>query len=854
MKYGTFFKGLLVVILCVGGFSLQAVLGQTVVRGVVIDGNTNKGVPFAAVVFEGTTIGVVTDVEGKYLIRCEPDNCTQVRFQSLGYKTIFRDVNVGEENILNVRLEPSAVQLRSAVVKGKKKKYRNKDNPAVALVREVIARKDSNRVQSHDFVEYEEYEKLQMSLSSVSDKLQKRKLFKKYAFMFENVDTTLIEGKSILPMYLKETITQRYWSRDPEREKRMVKGLKRVSFEEFIDDDGLTTYLTHLYNDIDIYENNILLLTNLFLSPIADGAPTFYEFFITDTVTVDSEPLVELSFIPRNTADFVFQGYMLVSLDGQYTVRKLDMGVNKNINLNWVRELRIDQRFQRDVTGRYPMVYSRMRADFGLSNTGGGIYGERSISLKDLIINKPRTVEFYKEEADPDSLLDVNDRGEEYWSQARHRELSNAESKTYQNIDSLKQMPSFKRTVDIATLLLAGYKGFGWWELGPVNTFYSFNPVEGFRGRIGGRTTPKFSERLNFEGYTAYGFKDKRWKYLIGTTYSLPGYSLWKFPVRAFRASFQRDTKIPGQELQFVQEDFVLLSFKRGINDKWLYNDIWRFEYLHEFENHTSFRFQYLNWEQAAAGGLNFFLSDINLDPTAVQQLVRTSEASLELRIAPNEKFFQGKTNRIPIANKHPIITLRASQGLRDVWQGEYNYTNLRLNVYKRVYLSQFGYADVTLEGGYLEGQVPFPLLTIHRANQTFSYQLQSYNLMNFLEFVSDEYASVNIGYFLNGALFNKIPLLKKLKWREVATFKAIYGGLRDENRPELDSTLLRFPTDAFGSTTTFALDDGPYIEGSVGIANIFKLFRVDLVRRFTYLDNPSVAEWGVRGRFKLDF
>lgn len=828
--------------------------GETVVLGVLRNAETKTPIPFATVLFEGTQVGTITDPDGKYVLRCNKPECITVRFQSLGYKALVRTVPAGVETILNMSLEQDAILLREAVVRREKHKYRNKDNPAVDLVREVIAHKESNRTESHDFLEYEEYEKLQMSLSGVTERLKGRKLFKKYAFMFDNVDTTLLEGKAVLPMYLKETITDNFWRRDPERTKTVVKGVKRVSFEEYLDDEGLATYLNYLYSEVDIYENNIPVLTNMFLSPIADGAPTFYEFFITDTLDLDGEQLVQLSFIPRNLSDFVFQGQVLVSLDGKYSIRKVDMGLNKNINLNWVRELRIDQRFEKDTTGRYPMTFSRMRADFGISKNGGGIYGERSFSLKNVVAGIEHPEEFYSEQ--PTDTVNVEEQGESYWSNARHDPLSFAESKTYQNIDSLKKMPSFRRTMDIATLLLAGFKNFGPWELGPVNTFYSFNPVEGFRLRLGGRTTTNFSERIYVEGYGAYGFKDERWKYLIGATYSLSGRSIWKFPVSAIRASYQRDTKIPGQELQFVQEDFILLSFKRGVNDKWLYNDIANIEYWQEFPSRFSFKLGFKNWKQSAAGGLRFQAGTepLDLETRQNEQDVTTSEATLELRWAPNEKFYQGKTYRIPMPNKYPILTLNAARGINGILGSGYNYTSLRLNIYKRFYFSQFGYADVTSEGGTVIGKVPFPLLAIHRANQTYSYQLQSYNLMNFLEFVSDEYVSINIDYFLNGALFNKIPLLKKLKWREVMTFKGIYGGMRAENDPRNDPNLLRFPTDGTGNTTTFSLDQGPYMEASVGIANIFKLFRVDLVRRLSYLDHGNVAEWGIRGRFKLDF
>lgn len=834
----------------------MALHAQTVVRGVVTEKGTRDPIPFVSIALIGGTQGAITDFEGRYMLHLTGNGPHRLRFSHVGHRTVERTVEEGGEHTLNVVLEQSVVELKEATVRaGKRQRYRNKDNPAVELVRQVIAHKDSNRMQAHDQLQYEEYEKLQMAMSGVSEKFRKRKIMRKYAFLFENMDTTKVEGKAVLPIYLKETMTDRYWNRDPERSKAVEKAEKSVSFEEYIDDAGITTYLKYLYSDIDLYANDIPVLTNMFKSPIADGAPLFYEFFITDTVQADDERLVRLAFVPRNLTDFLFQGHILVSLDGRYTVREAELGVNKRINLNWVRELHIDQRFERDSTGRYPMVFSRMRADFGISKGGGGIYGERSISLRNIRVDRPLPLEFYKAPV-PDSLR-MDKPGDGFWLEHRHEPLTQAESKVYQNVDSLKRMPSFRRTMDIATLLLAGYKGFGWWELGPVNTFYSFNPVEGLRLRAGGRTTTGFSEKLYFEGYGAYGFKDERWKYFGSATWSLSGRSIWRFPVHSLRLSYQHDTKIPGQELQFVQEDFFLLSFKRGPNDRWLYNDIVQLEYWREFPSRFSYKVNVKNWRQQAAGALRFPL--VGGEPvgplgTLPEQDVVTSEASVELRYAPNEQFFQGKLYRTPMANRHPILTLRVGQGVKGVLDSGYDYTTLRLNLFKRFFFSQFGYADLNTEGGLFMGRVPYPLLMIHRANQTYSYQLQSYNLMNFLEFVSDHYASAHVDYYLNGTLFNKIPLFRRLKWREVVTFKAIFGGLRKENDPARTDGVMPFPTDDLGNTTTWSLADGPYMEGSVGIANIFKLFRVDLVRRFSYLDHPNAPEWGVRARFKLDF
>ena len=333
---------------------------------------------------------------------------------------------------------------------------------------------------------------------------------------------------------------------------------------------------------------------------------------------------------------------------------------------------------------------------------------------------------------------------------------------------------------------------------------------------------------------------------------ALNGKSIYTFLQNFVRDSFQRDTRIPGQELEFVQEDNFLLSFKRGINNRYLYNDVYRFDYVHEFSNHFSHALGFWKLQQSPAGSL-YFRNVVGDQPNAVTTL-STTELSVLLRWAPKEKFYQGKLYRSPIIGPYPIFTARLAAGIKGFLGGEYTYQNLTFNATKRFYLSQLSHSDMTLEGGYVAGQVPFPLLDVHRANQTCSYQLNSYNLMDFLEFSSDHYTSLFIDHNFNGFFFNKLPLIKTLKLRETASLKLLYGGIRAENDPSQHPALYQFLRDAQGQPTTFALGRQPYAEASVGMTNIFKLFRLDIVKRLTYLTNPHVSEWGLRGRFKLDF
>ncbi len=834
--------------------AVAAALGQnrTVVKGVIRDKLTKEPVPFASVMFAGSTVGVNSSFDGEYLLSTADPGLTRLKVSFIGYKTLLLDIRPGEEQVLDVVLEQEAKQLEEAVVKAGRLRYRNKNNPAVDLIEKVIENKTRNQPENYDFYEYEKYEKIQFALSNVSEKFRNRAVFRNFRFIFEDMDSTRLKDKPVLPMYIKETLSDVYFRKAPKKQKQVVKADKMVSFEGYVDNNGIDNYLKNLYQHIDIYENDITMLTNQFLSPIAKSSPLFYKFFILDTTMHEDQKLINLAFMPRNPNDFLFQGNLYITLDSAYAVKKLEMSVNRNINLNWVRDLKIRQEFSRDENGHYALLKDDFMADFGLGKGSMGIYGEKTVSYRDVKINEPRQRVYYEGpdvEVKPNASLQTDD----YWSSARHDSLSVTEQGVYTKIDSVQRVPAFRRGMDIATLLLVSFKTFGPVEIGPVNTFYSFNPVEGFRLRFGGRTTPQFSKKVVLDAYGAYGFKDQKWKYNVGVTYSFTSKTIYDFPVRSLRVAYQKDTKIPGQDLQFVQEDNFLLSFKRGVNDKWTYNDMVQVDYLNEYKNHFSFGLGYRHWTQYPAGALHFNFEGYN-DVTGKIGHLTTSEFNLNLRWAPKETFYQSKLYRTPIYNKYPIFTFRYAMGVKGMFSGDYGYHSFNFTAFKRFYLSQAGYTNVLLEGGQLLGNVPFPLLNIHRANQSYDFQFRSYNLMNFLEFVSDRYAAVNVDHFFNGFFFNKIPLMKKLKWREVATFKLLYGDLRRENNPLYNEGILEFPTSADGTPITHTLESKPYMEGSIGVANVFKFLRVDLVKRFNYLTHPGVSGLGVRVSFKFDF
>jgi hypothetical protein len=824
---------------------------QTEVTGKVTDFKNKLPLPYVTVSFKGTSIQAKTDQNGSFTIS-SPTGQNILQFDFIGYKRILKAIKPSQSQDIDIQMFEESQELTEVkITGGKSGPYRNKNNPAVELIRNVIERKPFNRMEAYDQVSYKQYERMQVSLSNLPDKFVEKKLFRKYQYMFMEQDSDKIGGKNLMPVYLQEKLSDNYYRKNPEKKKAILLADKHVNFDsDIIDNKGLSVYLNRMYADINIYDNDLLIATTEFLSPIANSAPTFYKYFITDTIRSVSPELIELSFIPRNSQDLLFSGRMYVTNDFNHAVTSISLEVGKAVNLNFARAVEVKQSFEQQQDKRYHLSKSDLIVDFGIGqNKGKGLTGQRTIVVKDFKTNVPI----------PDTIFNGQDlfvspqaeqRNESYWAQNRLDTVPASTLKIYSNIDSLGKSKSFKTATAIAGVVFAGYYNLGKFEIGPTYTFYNFNGIEGLKLRLGGRTTTSFSTRYYFDGYAAYGFQDERWKGYFSAAYALNNKSIYTFPQSFIRASVQRDIYVPGQELRTNSEDDFVSSFKRGVNNRYLYNDFYRIQYVHEFKNNLSFDLGFRRWSQSPAGSMLFNYPGqqrIGLDQ------ITTTEVNLSLRYAPHEQFYQGKRTRVVVNSKYPIYNFRYAAGFKGLLGGEYNYQNLTGTIDKRLYLSQYGITDLKLEGGYIFNKVPYPLLAIHRANQSYAYQISAYNLMNFLEFVSDHYAAINIDHGFNGFFFNKIPLIKHLQLREYVSFKAVYGGVREENNPNSNPDLLPFPVNSQGIQTTYTFAKLPYAEGSVGLGNIFKFLRIDLVKRFNYLDHPDVPSYGIRAKIKVE-
>ena len=824
----------------------------TTVSGKITDAVTGMPVSYITVKFDGSTCGTSSDNQGKFGLSAF-GYYKKITVSATGYQTVSQEVKPGQINELQIRLKASEHQLHEVRISaGKRTKYRNKGNPAVELIQEIINHKNINRMASADYLQYDQYERIGLSFFHLSNKFINGSFFSKYKFMLDT--TQVIDGQkqTSLPVFFSEKLSQNYLRKTPLKSIKIVQAQKELNIIKFVDTVGVNVYINRIYGDnIDIYENNIFIITNQFLSPIANHAPDFYKFFIADTIKIDNERFIEINFTPRNKGDLLFEGKLLVTMDGQYAIKSCELNVNSQININFMRSLKIVQDFQKHADARYFLNKSDVTADFGiLKEKGLGVIGERTVFYSHYKQNSPLSDAFYKGRS-LQFTENFNQPDTTYWLHHRPDTLSEQQELIYSHINKLENMRSFKRTTWIASALTNGFADLGSVQIGQLGSTLAFNNQEGIRFQAGARTTSAFNKKIYLDGYTAYGTKDAVVKYDLNTYFSLNKTPPYRFPNDYLKIGYLYDISLPGQDLAAVNTQTALTSFSTGKNDYWLYNKILNLVYVKDFYNHFSYNLGFKNWSQQAAGSLLYEYNNAN--NTIVHNLT-TSEVYLGLRYAPHEQIIQGSMQRFTVYSKYPIINLQINHGIAGFLGGSYNYNNITTNIAKRFYFSQLGYSDVTVLGGLITDKVPFPLLSISPANRAIAYDPNAYNQMGYLEFVSDHYVGLNFTQSFNGFFLNKLPLIDHLKWREYFSFKVLYGGLRNENNPAYSHRLYKFPVGGNGTNGTYALGNVPYIEGGVGIGNIFKFVRVDLIKRFNYLDHPGISEYGLKLSFNPDF
>src|ERR1035437_1621026 len=378
----------LVLALIVSQYSYSQATDKTLINGIVIDAKTGFPLTGVSVLIDKTTVGTITDHTGKYIIDTKI-HADKIVFSFIGYQTESRTFSDGKVQTINISLKLSSISLDEVIIKPGKTEYRNKNNQAVELIEKVIHNKDQNNEKSFEFLQFRQYDKIQFALSNISEKFKNGSLLGKFRFVFDNLDTTKRIGNTILPLFIKEERSDHYYRREPEATKEIVRAQKTVDLDEYLDNKGVSENLNYLYQHINIYDNEILFLTNTFISPIANNAPIFYKYYIVDTLSVDSIKCVRLFFEPRNKPDFLFHGNIYITLDSSYAVRKIDMGINKKMNIDWVQDISITQDFDKFGQKKWLLSKDEISIDFGISKNSMGLYGQRTISYKAMKINEP---------------------------------------------------------------------------------------------------------------------------------------------------------------------------------------------------------------------------------------------------------------------------------------------------------------------------------------------------------------------------------------------------------------------------------------------------------------------------------
>ena len=832
------------------------------IQGVVTDSLTNEPIPYLSVFYEGKGVGSITDNDGNYKVETRK-GWNKLTFSAVGYVTKVVNIIPGVTKSLNVRMRPDDIMLDEVVVKPKREKYSRKNNPAVELMKKVIAHKKNNKLSENDYYQYNKYQKITMSLNDVTPEMLEKGMYKKMPFLKDQIELCEETNKFILPISVDETASQKIYRKHPKSEKTIIKGMSSTGVNElFATGDMLSTVLKDVFTDVNICDNDIRLLQYPFISPISSSdAISFYKFYIMDTTFVDKDKCFHLTFVPNNSQDFGFTGHLYVLADSSYTVKKCTMNLPKKSGVNFVDNMDIIQEFEQLPNGEWVLKTDDMIVEMTLMKIMQGFQIRRTTRYSDYAFDElPQ--QLFKRKGAEIKEADAMMRGDDFWNQYRPVPLTQTESSMDMLVKRLEQMPGFKYVIFVLKAFIENFVETGTKDnpskvdIGPVNTMISNNYIDGLRLRMSAQTTANLNPHLFFKGYYAYGFKDHRSKYMGEVEYSFnkKEYLPREFPKNSITFSYQYDVMSPTDKFLKTDKDNVFVSFKTSTVDQMSYvrNIALKYENETQFGLKTTVEVKHSTDEPT--GGLAYITND---DQKTLVPEIQTMEASLAFRYAPGETFVNTKQRRIPVSFDAPVFTLSHTAGFKGVLGGEYNYNLTEIGLYKRFWFSSWGKIDMFVKGGAQWNKVPFPLLIMPAANLSYILQRETFNLINNMEFLNDRYASLDVSWDLNGKIFNRIPLLKKLKWREAIGFKMLYGHLTDKNNPMKhpgDSELFLFPT-RDGRPTSFVMDPKtPYMECSVGIHNIFKILHIDYVRRLNYLDHPDANKWGVRFMVMMTF
>jgi len=767
-------------------------VGAQQITGVVTDDATGDNIPAVSIRYKGQDRSYVSNVDGTFAITRH--NGRYVTFSAVGYHSLRILISDNTPQQMRITLKADTKNLSGVTVKAKKGKYRRKENPAVALMRRVIAAKKRTDIANHDFYQYNKYQKMTVAINDITAKDLESKRFTKSKWMLNQVESCVYNNKMILPLLVDETLSKHIYRKDPHTEKTIIEGQKTEGVNQFLQSGELIgTVMKDVFSNIDIYDDQIRLLQTRFTSPIGKDAIQFYRFYIVDTVKVDRDSCFHMQFMPNNQQDFGFRGELWIVKDSTLHVKRCHMQLPLKSGINFVQNMQIMQTYNRHDDGEWVLTQDDMVAELSLLD----------FLTKGIIIRNTR-MDGYSFEPLPKKMFkgkmievfepDAKIRSNTYWQQNRLVPLTRSEARMPQFLSDMENSKNFKYVLFGLKIFVENFIETGTkekpskFDIGPVNTAITSNFVDGMRTRISGQTTANMNRHLFFKGYYAHGWDSHKNYYNGELTYSFneKQYLPHEYPRRTLMFASSYDVCSPSDKFLTTDKDNVFTSFKWTKVDKMMFYNRQQLAFEYEWYGGLKTSLKLKTEENEACGNLHFIpLSMPSTDANGIK--IRTTEASLQLRYAPGEKLINSKQRRVAINRETPIFALTHTFGVKGVLGGDYNYNFTEATIYKRFFMNSWGDLNVDARAGAQWNKVPYPLLIMPAVNLSYLAADGVFNLINNMEFLNDRYASLDIWWNMNGKIFNRIPLFKKLKWREYIGVKCLWGDLTSKNNPYLE-------------------------------------------------------------------
>ncbi|MCD8297403.1 MAG: DUF5686 and carboxypeptidase regulatory-like domain-containing protein [Prevotella sp.] len=836
---------------------------QQKISGTVYDEETGDSIPYPSVQYKKANISLSGNGAGHFSI--ERRNGSYLTFSAVGYKTLQILIDSNTPAYMNITMKPDTKSLQNVTIKGKRNKYSRKDNPAVELMKRVVAAKKTTDLSNHDYYQYNKYQKITLALNDINPAELENEKLKKKKWWLSQIEMCPYNNKLILPFSVDETVTKNIYRKKPKTEKTIVTGQNSTGINDLIETgDMINTIAKDVFTDVNLYDDQIRLLQYPFTSPIGKDAVAFYRYYIVDTVYVERDLCYHLQFLPNNQQDFGFRGEIWILADSTLHVKKCTLTLPKKSDVNFVDNLNVVQEYTQLPNGEWVLTTDDMFVEMLIAKFISKVIVIRTTRLSEYAFD-PLPDKIFKSKATTLYEADSRMRDDNFWNQYRLVQLTKSESSMDDFLNNIMQIKGFKYIMIGLKALIENFVETGSsktpskLDFGPINTLFSTNYIDGFRTRISAQTTANLNPHWFASGYYARGWASDKNYYMGDITYSFnkKEYLAREFPKRTLSFTASYDVCSPSDKFVHTDKDNVFTAFKWSKVEKMMFYDSQKITF--EREEEWGFKTTaYIKTEKNTGCGELYFkpLSDIDDDGQWKRShgSFRTTELHLQFRYAPGETFINTKQRRLPINLDAPVFIVEHTMGIKGLLGGDYNYNFTEVSIYKRFWLKSWGKTDITLKGGAQWNKVPYPLLIMPAANLSYIISDEAFNMINNMEFLNDRYASLDVSWDLNGKIFNRIPLLKKLKWREWLEVKCLWGTLTDKNNPTLqqnaaDNLLMPFPEGSY-----IMNPHKPYIELIAGIHNIFKLIHIQYVRRLNYLDLPTSKKNGIRFMVRFTF